>query len=48
MKVYATYNRSSGIWKITHQRQTLISGQGLDSFIAILGNYPNAVTRWTD
>lgn len=48
MKMYATYNRTSGFWKVTHNRQTLTSGQGLDSFIAILDNYSHAVTRWTD
>lgn len=48
MKTYATYNRTTGTWKVTQNRQTLASGQGLDSFIAIFGKYPKAVTRWTD
>jgi hypothetical protein len=48
MKMYATYNRTTGIWKVTQNRQTLTSGQGLDSFIAILGKYPTAISRWAD
>jgi hypothetical protein len=48
MKVYATYNRTLGTWKVTQNRQTLASGLGLDSFISILNKYPRAVSRWVD
>jgi hypothetical protein len=48
MKIYATYNRTCGTWKVTKNRQILISGHGMDDFIAIFAKYPTAVTRWTD
>jgi hypothetical protein len=48
MKMYATYNRTFGTWKVTQNRQTLASGQGLDSFIAVFAKYPMAITRWAD
>ena len=48
MKMYATYNRTFGTWKVTQNRQTLASGQGLDSFIAISKQYPQAIARWVD
>jgi hypothetical protein len=48
MKTYATYNRTFGTWKVTKNRQILASGHGMDSFVAIFGVYPAAVTRWTD
>lgn len=48
MKIYATYNRSTGFWKVTHNRQILVSGQGIDDFITVFRKYPMAITRWID
>ena len=48
MKMYATYNRTFGTWKVTQNRQTLANGQGLDSFSAICREYPKAVVKWVD